>query len=363
MREFLEKYKIELETIGPVHIGSGITLRKGEWILEWSDQQAIIVSTDKLFELLVRKRLLTEYEKFAFSAKGDLLRWMKDHEISKKERYAIAKYTLDTSGLDLKNNRIHDLTTTIKDPYGKPYIPGSSLKGALRNIILAEMINNSSYDGTSIKYVIENYTGNAKQLLAGDSIRLNQKFFYTKKISDKPNDAVNDIMSGLRVSDSNSVELEKLTLCQKVDAGIDGKTTDLPIVRECIIPGTKFEFDLTIDRTKTNLTVKYIEKAINNFLKAYNQLFLSNFHEEVNYESQVIYLGGGVGFPSKTVLNQLFQNERNRVKITADTLNKIYPNKHHEDIAKGVSPRVVKLTEIEGQLLQMGPCRLAISAV
>ena len=41
MRNFLERYRIELETIGPIHVGSGETLRKREWILEWTDQRAV----------------------------------------------------------------------------------------------------------------------------------------------------------------------------------------------------------------------------------------------------------------------------------------------------------------------------------
>ena len=60
MREFLERYKIELETIGPIHIGSGETLRKREWILEWADQRAIVIDFDKFFQLLQRKQLFAE---------------------------------------------------------------------------------------------------------------------------------------------------------------------------------------------------------------------------------------------------------------------------------------------------------------
>ena len=115
MRNFLERYRIELETIGPIHVGSGETLRKREWILEWTDQRAIIIDFDKFFSLLQRKRLLAEYERYVSAAGGDLLRWMKEHEISKKERYEIGKYTLDTSGLDLKNSRIRDMSMTMKD--------------------------------------------------------------------------------------------------------------------------------------------------------------------------------------------------------------------------------------------------------
>ena len=361
MRKYLERYKIDLETIGPVHIGSGQTLTKREWMIEWPDQKAIIVDFYKFFELLQKKRLLAEYEKYASAPKGDLLHWMKEHDISRRERYEIAKYTLDIDGLNLKNSRIHDMNMTMKDPYGLPYIPGSSLKGALRNVILAALVGRNNYDATDVKREILNYHGKPKKFLDKESKRVTQQYLFTKGITEKRSDAVNDIMSGLRVSDSNSVGLDRLTLCQKIDSSPDGKIKDLPLVRECIIPGTKFSFDLTLDRTETNLTIGFIKQAIDGFLEEYNRLFLMHFPEENQYQSQVLYLGGGTGFPTKTVMNQLLQDDPTRVKLVSETLNKLFPNKHNDDIRKGISPRVVKITEVEGELLQMGACKIDIS--
>ena len=365
MREFLQRYEIRLQTLGPVHIGSGERLRKSEWIMEWSDNTAIIVDFYKFFELLEEKKLLAEYESFATRAGGNLLRWMKEHDISRKERYEIAKYTLSTAGLDLKNNQIRDMAMTAKDPYGLPYIPGSSLKGAMRNAILGAMIDANPYDNSQLKQEIRNSVGrvNPKRFLNNDSNAVNRQYFNTKGLSEKKNDAVNDMMSGIRISDSNPVGLDRLTLCQKVDAGTDGKTHDIPLVRECVLPDTEFSFDLVIDRTETNLTVSFIEEAIERFLEDYNGMFLEHFSAEKQYAGNILYLGGGTGFPTKTVLNQILRREPDRVKLTAETLNKLFPNKHGEDVRRGISPRTVKLTEIDGELLQMGPCRIEFATV
>lgn len=363
MREFLQRYEIRLQTLGPVHIGSGEKLRKNEWIMEWSDNTAIIVDFYKFFELLKDKKLLAEYESFATRAGGNLLRWMKEHDISRKERYEIAKYTLSTEGLDLKNNKISDMAMTAKDPYGLPYIPGSSLKGAIRNAILGAIIDANPYDNSQLKQEIISYRGRKEKFLSAESRAINRRYFNTKGLSEKKNDAVNDIMSGIRISDSNSVGLDRLTLCQKVDAGTDGKTHDIPLVRECVLPDTEFRFDLVIDRTETNLTISFIEEAIGRFLEDYNKLFLEHFSAEKQYAGNILYLGGGTGFPTKTVLNQILRREPDRVKLTAETLNKLFPNKHGEDVRKGVSPRTVKLTKIDGELLQMGPCRIEFATV
>lgn len=363
MREFLERYEVELETIGPVHIGSGKVLRKREWVLEWSDKTAIIVDFRKFFSLLERKGLLVEYEKYVTAAGGDLFRWLKEHDFSRNERYEIASYTLDTSGLDLKNNNIRDMALTIKDPYGLPYIPGSSLKGAIRNALLGAMIDSKGYDSEKILQEIRTYRGPQKKFLAYESNAVNQSYFYTKGLTDKRNNAVNDIMSGIRISDSNSVDLNNLTLCQKIDASPDGKTIDIPLVRECILPGTKFRFELTIDKTETNLGIADIKNSIQRFLEDYNELFLSRFPEEDKYSGQIIYLGGGAGFPTKTVLNQILRDDPMRVKHVSETLDKIFPGTHRADLQKGVSPRAAKLTEIDGKLIQMGPCKIDFTAI
>ncbi len=364
MREFLQRYEIRLQTIGPVHIGSGESLRKNEWIMEWSDNRAIIIDFYKFFELLEDKKLLAEYERFVTSAGGNLSRWMKEHDISGKERYEIAKYTLSTEGLDLKNNKIRDMAMTTKDPYGLPYIPGSSLKGAVRNAILGAMIDAAPYDSSQIKQGIRNLGKvSKKKFLATESSAVNRQYFNIRGLSEKKNDAVNDIMRGIRISDSNSVGLNRLTLCQKIDAGVDGRVRDIPLVRECILPDTEFSFDLVIDRTETNLTISFIEEAIGKFLEDYNKLFLEHFSAEKQYAGNILYLGGGTGFPTKTVLNQILRREPDRVELTAETLNKLFPNKHGEDIRKGISPRTVKLTEIDGGLLQMGPCSIEFATV
>lgn len=51
-----------------------------------------------------------------------------------------ADYRMNTGDI-VSGRRLSLLDTFIKDLYGCPYIPGSSLKGALRTILLVYMIH------------------------------------------------------------------------------------------------------------------------------------------------------------------------------------------------------------------------------
>lgn len=367
MRNFLERYEVKLRTIGPVHISSGESLRKDQWIRNERNGTATMIDFPKFVEFLSKKNLLESYEKSLMGKnKVPLFAWLRDNGINQHDILEFTSYTLDIRGLNLKNGQIKDMQLAIKDPFGLPYIPGSSLKGAIRNVLMAKRLKESRLTSQKIVDEIEHFTGNRRMFLEREKKRLNADVFHTLERSDNKSDAVNDVMRGVRISDSNSVELSSLTLCQKIDVGVKGKETELPIIRECIKPDTEFYFDLTIDRTETDVTIEEIKLAIDQFLNDYNNMFLEAFREETIYQSQVIYLGGGVGFPSKTVLNQILENEPDRVKLVGKTIDQTLGKgmkRHSRDFTKGVSPVVVKLTEIDRELFQMGPCSIEFSRV
>lgn len=366
MKRFLKKYEIQIETIGPVHIGSGEAIRKNQWLLDRAQGKAVIPDPRLMFDLLDKRDLLGEYEEYMLRERPEPLHvWLRNHSIGQKDIYGFAKYVLSTDGLDLRDQKIlRDMQMAVKDAYGFPYIPGSSLKGALRNVLLAEKLHQFQYNDTELVEEIRTFRGgNSKRYLKRQAETLETEVFHTKGKDSKARDAVNDVMSGIRVADSNSVGLDKLTLCQKIDMRKSGTEGTLPLIRECIKPGTKLCFDLTIDTTETEITVDEIKGAINHFLRDYNEMFLKAFKDEELYHENVIYLGGGVGFPSKTVLNQALESRRNRVELVSRSIDNVLPNsmkRHSRDKTLGVSPSVAKLTEFDGSLMQMGPCRIDI---
>lgn len=366
---YIERYQLKLETIGPLFIGSGVTLKKKEWVLDKKNQIGIILDEEKLFSYLKKRQLLDAFETFLLREDKQLFQWMRENRVYPGDIRQIEKYRADCSGI-ANINRDKEIHMFIKDGYGKPYVPGSSVKGAIRSVLLARMMEEKPYPAEKIvqqtKTLLKGWAD--KNFLSREARNMEQAYFHTKNLPDtRPQDMVNDVMSGIRVSDSQPIDFKQLTICQKVDVNTEGREKDISMVRECVKPGTEIMFELSIDTTQTDITVEWIRDAIRAFLRNYNDAFLSKFAKGKLYEGDVIYLGGGAGYHSKTVTSQLLAREKKQVEITSNIIDRTLPqkqrneHKHFRDKHLGVSPHVVKLTEYDGYLCQFGPCRISFA--
>lgn len=366
MNHFLEKHKIILQTIGPVFIGDGRELVKNEYILNKKNRIAHIIDQKKLFRYLQTKGLVEKYEAFSLRPNGGLRSWLYEEKIPHGDVQSFVDYSLDCDDI-AELNTMKNVMTFQRDAYGFPYIPGSSLKGAIRTALLgADIVENTGKYSALPNKIRTAESRNRNVYLKKEIGHVESQFFHTKDREDRREDIRNDCMSGLRISDSKPLSVSDLTLCQKIDMHVDDRETALPILRECLKPGTKIEFDLVIDRNECSFTVADILKSVDVFLESYNKLFLENFKREELYERRVIYLGGGSGFATKTVLHQLLAGERDRVKVVSNVIdNTLFSqskneHKHYKDAGLGVSPHVAKLTEYDRRLVQMGACKIEI---
>ncbi len=55
----------------------------------------------------------------------------------------LCDYTINTFDLDEKKERLNDIHLFMKNIYQQPYIPGNSLKGALRTALINAMVSQS----------------------------------------------------------------------------------------------------------------------------------------------------------------------------------------------------------------------------
>lgn len=367
MKHFLETHQVKLTTIGPVFIGSGESLMKKEYILDRKKRRVSIVNPNKFFQFLKKQHKLDSYEQFILKENAPLHVWLKKQNISDSEIKQFLAYELD-SGDIAELNRPKPVELFQKDLYGKPYIPGSSLKGAIRTALLgAEIYHKSEQYETEGQNIRNTGPRNRRSYLKEEVNHVEQKFFFTKNRREtRRGDAVNDVMSGLRISDSKPLSVKDLTLCQKIDVHVKGNKKKLQVVRECLKPGTEVRFIMTIDRTECKYTIEQIRQSINGFLKSYNELFLKSFSDETLFEKDVIYLGGGVGFASKTVTHPLLKDNPKRIQVVSEVINNTLnkkakiEHKHNQDRILGVSPHTCKLTQFDGGLYQMGACEIEI---
>ena len=377
----LKTYKITLIAKGPVFVGNGKSYTKKEYFI--FNNKVNILDMNKFYGFLYKMKKAPEFEKFMLEGRQNLYQWLNDKNLT-KDATKFVRYALNVGRLDdIRNVQI---MPCVKDAYGNPYIPGSSLKGALRTILATASIADNENIKSKIRSELESglyeKTSRTRYLSNASKVAETKIFRTLKRKENKPDDAVNDIMQGFIVGDSEPLSINALTLSQKFDLRVDGKKNKLNILRESLKPETKIVFPLTIDEDICKYSMGDILDAIYKFDELYNYNFLQKFEniDILRADRPQIFLGGGAGFVSKTLVYPIMGKTdglNTAVKIFNNTVksnnknnrtNGNYDNKrqepsHEKDKKLGVSPRVLKLTEYDGQTLQMGLCEFQIDEV
>ncbi len=369
MADHLKKYDVVLTTVGPVFIGSGREINKKEYILF---ANKIGVLDIRAFMLFLRKKGLTNrFEDFVLNDfRSDLKQWLQNNHLSTNDIAPFLRYTLENGDTVLERRTKAQIMEFIKDPYGLPYVPGSSIKGMLRTILLSKLIMDGGISDSAIrgfKRGVSNPNRLKRNQYMGREVKnLETDAYHTlARNPERIEDAVNDVLSGLIISDSKPLSMDAIILCQKVERHKNGEEKRLNLLRECIRPGEKIAFTITIDEKICPFTMDDIKDAVQQFYATYCDCFLDKFKGVGRGRDNTVYLGGGAGFVSKTVVYPMLGEEDGldaTVAIYRNTLNsKIFnDHKHNMDRQLGVSPHIIKMTHYEGQSLQMGECLFEI---
>lgn len=362
MRDYLKVYEVTLTTQGPLFVGSGREIMKKEYIIK--KDKVIIPDYEKMYYFLHKKFLANKFEDYIMgNDRIDLGDWLKRNNVSSSEISQWTKYELYAGDALMEGKSRMQIMECIKDAYGMPYIPGSSLKGYLRTALLAYEIKKNPNEYNSIKRQIQDSfvkERNGKGFLSKSTKKLEEIAFCKLNRNEKNvGDATNDVLSGLVVSDSNPLTVESLILCQKLEHKIDGSEKTLNLLRECIKPETEIHFKLSIDEGICPYSIENIIEAISNFSKLYNDFFLSKYKNYDRPDTNTIWLGGGAGFVSKTVTYALFRE--NGVRVVSNIFEKTNVPRNHghsKDVSYGVSPHILKLSKYGGLKYEFGKCSI-----
>lgn len=361
----LQHYTLILRTEGPVFIGSGQKIGKKEYIYDRRDNLVHIPDMRKMFAFFMQRGLMPAYEDYLLNDRRDFSSWLYQNRVSARDYGQWIAYTLDSGDAFVDKDNRREILTAMKDAYGCPYVPGSSLKGALRTVLLGAVMLRKSDAFARERAAVKNadLRGPSKRILSREAAQAEQHMYNRLKRNEKrKEDAVNDIMSGLRIGDSEPLGMDALVLCQKIDIMTDGKERALPIFRECIRPGTEIRFPVTINPEYFHYTPQKIEQAATIFAENYDRCFLNHFPVNGISGGGNLYLGGGCGYVSKTVSYPLLgTGSAERVsKIIDATLPPSIrrAHKHYKDAGLGVSPHMLKCTQYDGRLYEMGACTL-----
>lgn len=370
-----------LRTVGPVFVGDGRSLDKKEYIFQKNKGMVLIPDLNKMYQGITKKGLERRFTEYLLSnaknADGsnrwDLGRWFRENNIGSKDYEPWILYKLDCGDF-LQEKGAIEIRTFQKDAFGKPYVPGTSMKGMLRTILLAnELMNDDSYC-KEVKRCIMSAIQNGRNrtfLLKREVNEIENEVLHTLDRVDArgkevgKNHAVNDVLSGLIISDSKPISLERMTLCQKIDDNVEGERKSLNLLRESVKPGTDIHFDLTIDSTICPYTIEDIVDAVNCFNESYYNMYLYRFKGIEYPKTNTVWLGGGSGFFTKTILYALLGQNKG-IDAAVEIFKKTLPakvsqeHKHFKDKRIGISPHTLKVTKYQGKSYQMGQCILDI---
>ena len=341
-----EHYTVKLKLLGPVHIGDGSKIGKYEYVCD--GDKLYVFDAVVLFDKIRDRGLIFQYEE----NNQPLTDFFKQYGI---DDYKNWEKTYILNGID--DNVAID--SYIKDAYGCPYIPGSSLKGALRTVLLKYSIDQNFEEYNSIRNTVQKYDGELKYKYKNVAGNAEMKAFHFQRTDALDvKSASNDIFRGLLISDSKPLSVDDLIVCRKIDIHTNGLPKPLNLVRECLKPGTEVEFNISVDRDVFIYSVDEIKKAISQTFKNYIK-YLKEFEIPVSNDytdDNIIVIGGGAGYWSKCVMYSLFDDDE-ALKNTKELLNsQFYKHKHCFD--SQVSPRTRKCTKYNGKLYDFGTCQI-----
>jgi len=380
----------DLVTVAPVHVGSGEIRRANEYLYDRASGMAYFLDEARWVSFLGRRQLMEPFLAYieessrqlgqrreSFRGKN-LWDWLRAQGVQKREMEALAvrRARAERSVISEKGslNDVH-LQMALSD--GRPYVPGSTIKGALRTGILYRMIQQEPERFRGFWQEIcreaesRDRLRDKERTWQGIERRLETQALHTLRVDrKKPAEMVNSALRGLRVSDAAVAkrETETLLLQKPTKSNRQGKKSKTPpLFRECIPPGRRLHFTLTADFSMLRTLGITSFEDIFQGLRAYTAQVLALLEEEFpKYRPQFdeareadCLLGGGTGFLSKTLVYALARDAREARNFTARYLDEKFwnPSHHHMQYDGKLSPRTLKLVATAQEEWLLGLCR------
>lgn len=369
--DFLEKYDCTLTVKTPVFIGSGRKLSKIEYIYEPARKIIRVLDIRKLYEFMAERhqeQALEDYFKNPGRFNGTAM-FLLSNRITSADYPKFVAYTLEDcepleERRDGRKSKNCDVLEFMSDPYGNPYVPGSSIKGMLRTAIAASRLRHNPGLKNEVAGLLEYSKGHKRNNYFAKEITLAEaKIFNTldHELKKKEN-AVNCDLSLVKVSDSEPLSTKDLIVCKKYDHRPDGTVNTLPIFKICLKPGTQIKFTLTLESSNCESTYgkqvysfQSIVNALKEFDEIYVKAFLSEFQDRVPVTTETRCWLGSAGFHTKTILAAVYDDEDELLdktkQVFRETLNERVFDQHghnFEGTKYQVSPHMRKQTKYQG---------------
>lgn len=237
--------KVRLTVEAPIRVGGREQqINKLEYVRYRGKLHA--VSPRKLAALLQSKseRTLKDWsnEVLTRGQRADLTRFLTDRDLLDPD--AVAKISRYSSHCDI--DRLNEFHPHARDAFGRLFIPGSAIKGAIRTAVMYSLVDkNRANDYVASK-------GGGGRFYARNLDRDVMQSYELPERNLKPGPHF-DLLRSVKVSDGYGKlesRVDKITIQSYTESG-RGRTASLgasdTIYVECLTPGSWVEFDLKVD--------------------------------------------------------------------------------------------------------------------
>ena len=374
---------IVITTATPVFVGSGDTLNATQYIYLPEDNLMLIPHERDWIRFLRENNLMERYENYvrnyglanqqgrnrSSGGAPKLAEWLKGERISKNKMAAIP-------GRHVKAAQIHrekaaDLHLCVKNAFAQPYLPGSSLKGAIRSAVLFHQIREKEQVRKTIWNDLMRETSNGEFMRInrgkwmGISQQMEMKLMEIPGTRMRPTD---DPFRGLQISDTMPFVSDTcLEVVQKADWSLLKESISyLTVFRESITPGVSTNFQVVMDHGILGSLVPSpdeLDKMLKGYADFVKTLMEKHFkagmdHPTQEYHQANLVLGAGSGFYAKSLLYALAPDPESARKFISGLLENSFRMHKHQRLDRSFSPRTLKLGKTEGKHLPLGWCHL-----
>lgn len=191
---------MKIKTVTPLHVGSGGEYTSSEFYFASMNKKTVLVRADvtKLFPQLSdedKDNFIIELEDPQFTVQNFIKKLRENNTSVDTSKIRLYSAYLKSKDVEVSRREVREHVKTSH----KAYIPGSSIKGALKTAILYDMVN--SDDIRQMNRMFNRGHDNRVRLNSRESQRFQDKFF-----SSDPRKAPNSsIMRFLQISDTSPV--------------------------------------------------------------------------------------------------------------------------------------------------------------
>ena len=351
----LKTYTMKLTTLSPIFIGGGEfnDYSKLQYIIDKNKNELKFINEAKFTKFLRTRKKLDNFIEYVSKPQynqktPDLKKWIDDN--FRHENLNTYDIYDRTEIIDSLENKPNCIKSFIKDSNNQPFIPGSSIKGAIATAILSHLIESS----ISEEEAKDKMKTQMNYMAVSDSKPLSTKELMYRQTKHQQ-----------LISDPKSVKkLGNL----KIDRKLMNVDNDL---KEILREGIVVRFNITLDDRFMYSMAELLDIIKNHYTKVLEEnKILNNLSSKGNdLKTNIpvtncppnINIGGQSGFNTKVVLRALAKNDY--MKRKKEELHKNF--KKHGHLNALIAPRCLRVVRRYNKdrkwYMPLGWCNISIA--